>query len=325
MSDSARVPAVPHSQDTIRTNTMELSGMLFSPHLPNTSDPSNSSPGGISHMSLSDLSLLQPPRSTISEAPEPSSMTGSSSGSSHLQGTTTGAQLQPPKNTAHQSLAPSGLSLHRPQNDVTDRTYTSDRDDAGRSILRSSLTTTNSAPGASASSSSSSSTPLAETMAFPSREEYFSESLHSKRSIRWDPSTDLRPSIHILTETSPLLGSGNDSTPPPNYAALPPSSFATKTISRARTILSPQNVEDTLKTAVKSIPAVLLGSLLNILDGISCAFWLFKTRSRCSCFLIDGMIIFPAVGVFADLGPMGVSMFFLSCVPPLSSLQRKMN
>ncbi|KAH0580530.1 hypothetical protein H2248_002023 [Termitomyces sp. 'cryptogamus'] len=50
-----------------------------------------------------------------------------------------------------------------------------------------------------------------------------------------------------------------------------------------------------LHVALRSIPAVLLGSLLNILDGIS-----------------YGMIIFPGTGVFADLGPMGVSMFFLS-------------
>ena len=28
----------------------------------------------------------------------------------------------------------------------------------------------------------------------------------------------------------------------------------------------------------------------------------------------DGMIIFPAFGVFAGLGGMGVSMFFVSCV-----------
>ncbi|PFH49626.1 hypothetical protein AMATHDRAFT_76082 [Amanita thiersii Skay4041] len=48
-------------------------------------------------------------------------------------------------------------------------------------------------------------------------------------------------------------------------------------------------------TALHSIPAVLLGCLLNILDGVS-----------------YGMIIFPAVGVFSGLGPMGVSMFFIS-------------
>ncbi|KAF9466835.1 sulfate transporter family-domain-containing protein [Collybia nuda] len=49
--------------------------------------------------------------------------------------------------------------------------------------------------------------------------------------------------------------------------------------------------------AGKSIPAVLLGCLLNILDGVS-----------------YGMIIFPGTGVFAGLGPLGVSMFFLSTV-----------
>jgi SulP family sulfate permease len=34
----------------------------------------------------------------------------------------------------------------------------------------------------------------------------------------------------------------------------------------------------------------------------------------------DGMIIFPATGVFAGLGGMGVSMFFVSCVLPLVKL-----
>ncbi|KAF8883675.1 sulfate transporter family-domain-containing protein [Mucidula mucida] len=52
-----------------------------------------------------------------------------------------------------------------------------------------------------------------------------------------------------------------------------------------------------VSTAVKSVPAVLLGSLLNILDGVS-----------------YGMIIFPAYGIFDELhmAPLGVSMFFLS-------------
>ncbi|TFY79942.1 hypothetical protein EWM64_g4075 [Hericium alpestre] len=41
----------------------------------------------------------------------------------------------------------------------------------------------------------------------------------------------------------------------------------------------------------------MLGTLLNILDGVS-----------------YGMIIFPAAGAFAGLGPMGVSMFFVSAI-----------
>ncbi|KAJ7280204.1 sulfate transporter family-domain-containing protein [Mycena rebaudengoi] len=47
----------------------------------------------------------------------------------------------------------------------------------------------------------------------------------------------------------------------------------------------------------RSIPAVVLGCLLNILDGVS-----------------YGMILFPTTPPFSDLGPMGVSMFFMSTI-----------
>ncbi|KAJ6516752.1 sulfate transporter family-domain-containing protein [Mycena vitilis] len=53
----------------------------------------------------------------------------------------------------------------------------------------------------------------------------------------------------------------------------------------------------TAKQAVQALPAVVLGCLLNILDGVS-----------------YGMIIFPTSAPFDDLGPMGVSLFFVSCV-----------
>ncbi|KAJ7747683.1 sulfate transporter family-domain-containing protein [Mycena maculata] len=56
-------------------------------------------------------------------------------------------------------------------------------------------------------------------------------------------------------------------------------------------------VARTLKQGIQALPAVVLGCLLNILDGVS-----------------YGMIIFPTSDPFADLGPMGVSMFFVSCV-----------
>ncbi|OBZ73456.1 Uncharacterized protein C24H6.11c [Grifola frondosa] len=51
------------------------------------------------------------------------------------------------------------------------------------------------------------------------------------------------------------------------------------------------------RDALQSVPAVILGTLLNILDGIS-----------------YGMIIFPAMGVFGGLGGAGVSMFFVSAI-----------
>ncbi|KAJ7074561.1 sulfate transporter family-domain-containing protein [Mycena amicta] len=53
----------------------------------------------------------------------------------------------------------------------------------------------------------------------------------------------------------------------------------------------------TLIQSFSALPAVVLGCLLNILDGVS-----------------YGMIIFPATAPFDGLGPMGVSMFFVSCV-----------
>ncbi|KAK7028327.1 sulfate transporter family protein [Favolaschia claudopus] len=53
----------------------------------------------------------------------------------------------------------------------------------------------------------------------------------------------------------------------------------------------------TLKQAVEALPAVILGCLLNVLDGVS-----------------YGMIIFPTMAPFDDLGPMGVSIFFVSCI-----------
>ncbi|KAM6499690.1 Sulfate transporter family domain containing protein [Amanita muscaria] len=61
--------------------------------------------------------------------------------------------------------------------------------------------------------------------------------------------------------------------------------------------LSVQSPRDTAITAVRAIPAVLLGCLLNVLDAVS-----------------YGMIIFPSTGVFSGLGPMGVSMFFLTTI-----------
>ncbi|KAF8551076.1 hypothetical protein OG21DRAFT_1418614 [Imleria badia] len=51
------------------------------------------------------------------------------------------------------------------------------------------------------------------------------------------------------------------------------------------------------RKALRALPAVVLGTLLNILDGIS-----------------YGMIIFPAAGLFSKFGGAGVSMFFVSTV-----------
>lgn len=67
----------------------------------------------------------------------------------------------------------------------------------------------------------------------------------------------------------------------------------------AKTRLSPHGIKTFGITSVRSLPAVLLGTLLNILDALS-----------------YGMLIFPASSIFAELptASMGVSMFFISAL-----------
>ncbi|KAK4058034.1 hypothetical protein OIO90_000773 [Microbotryomycetes sp. JL221] len=67
---------------------------------------------------------------------------------------------------------------------------------------------------------------------------------------------------------------------------------------RTRHHLKSVDVSDVAKTSVASIPAVVLGVLMNVLDGVS-----------------YGLISFPTnLPVFADFGGIGVSMFFVTCV-----------
>ncbi|CCO33228.1 putative protein C24H6,11c [Rhizoctonia solani AG-1 IB] len=65
--------------------------------------------------------------------------------------------------------------------------------------------------------------------------------------------------------------------------------------SKVQEYSSPENLKSTLSLVVTSIPAVILGMLLNVLDGVS-----------------YGMIIFPAGDIFLGFGGLGVSMFFVT-------------
>ena len=89
--------------------------------------------------------------------------------------------------------------------------------------------------------------------------------------------------------------------------------------SSIRRTFSKQIVAEISKTALRSVPAVLLGMLLNILDGVSCmSFHLISHSSIYFTDLIvaslDGMITFPSNDVFQNFGGIGVSMFFVTYV-----------
>jgi len=119
------------------------------------------------------------------------------------------------------------------------------------------------------------------------------------------------PKSPSLSEETPLLA--HNLVPQTSYsnaeAGLPElpskSKFRTRLVSASR---------DLLVTCVYSLPAVLLGVLLNILDGVSCKLsreYLVIT-SLTTSIGSDGLIIFPTSGIFADIGGLGVSMFFVS-------------
>lgn len=66
------------------------------------------------------------------------------------------------------------------------------------------------------------------------------------------------------------------------------------------------------------IPAVLLGLLLNVLDGLSYGRWPRDICLQNGLALINlctGMILFPlGQSIFSDLGPDGLSIFYVSCI-----------
>ncbi|KAJ7471937.1 sulfate transporter family-domain-containing protein [Mycena latifolia] len=108
------------------------------------------------------------------------------------------------------------------------------------------------------------------------------------------------PSIPEVETSSITFASSPESGPTTQHAIDPPSE-TTPLLSKRPKLQTIKTLESlaatTLKKAVQALPAVVLGCLLNILDGVS-----------------YGMIIFPTTPPFDDLGPMGVSMFFVSCV-----------
>ncbi|KAJ7207976.1 sulfate transporter family-domain-containing protein [Mycena pura] len=119
------------------------------------------------------------------------------------------------------------------------------------------------------------------------------DSLSPTRSYQSEP----LPSIPEPGPSSPPSTSGS----PAHFPDNDPTTESTPLLStrpKIQTLKALRSISaTTLHRSVLALPAVVLGCLLNVLDGVS-----------------YGMIIFPTSPPFADLGPMGVSMFFVSCV-----------
>ncbi|KAG8984050.1 hypothetical protein FRB90_005605, partial [Tulasnella sp. 427] len=101
------------------------------------------------------------------------------------------------------------------------------------------------------------------------------------------------------TETSRLLPANGAL--PTSYGGAPVKSYLASTkdrISSASKALAKRSTYSSVaKEAASSVPAVILGMLLNILDGVS-----------------YGFIMFPTGTLFAGFGGIGVSMFFVTTI-----------
>ncbi|KAF5375834.1 hypothetical protein D9615_008236 [Tricholomella constricta] len=264
-----RAQPVLHSQDTIRMKTMELSNMSFSPSSSSgaaVSPPSSSSPPineSLTPSQLLSTSEGAPPAPSVSASP-PSAVRSQQSDDA----------------TPRMPSQPSGLSLLRQEYESG---YNSDSEGSR----------TPTAPSRSVAT-----TPRVHwTDSYISGPRPTSMASTSPAASRLSPPVIPSPDI---TETTPLIHRVSSpvslSAPPdhPRHAIAPKPTSVGVDLS-ASLMYAMEIVPHILAVSVKSIPAVLLGCLLNILDGVS-----------------YGMILFPGTGIFSDLGPMGVSMFFLS-------------
>ena len=76
-----------------------------------------------------------------------------------------------------------------------------------------------------------------------------------------------------------------------------------------------QLYQQTIKRPASYIPPVILGLLLNILDALSYGMLKWLPAPLQTMLTLSGMILFPlGEPMFANLGPDGISMFYVSCI-----------
>lgn len=118
----------------------------------------------------------------------------------------------------------------------------------------------------------------------------------SLHSLRRSSFTAQSPSLPTLTESTTLLNhptSNSHHHSISGYGSLPPSKFSIKPFSKL-------NLLHSIGTVLGYIPAVILGLMMNVLDGVSYGLIMFPTAASSS--------------VFDGLGGIGVSMFFVTCI-----------
>ncbi|KIK64222.1 hypothetical protein GYMLUDRAFT_40512 [Collybiopsis luxurians FD-317 M1] len=346
--------AVTHSQNTIRDSTMELSGMTISSVVTPASFPStyhSQSQSGWMPSTLTprsfgafDSTIRVEPRSLNATGdsgqhskPDPSALdsaTGGEEGSAEGSQDTGGPSAS--ETPAGQFKSGLSLLLNSSSPQVTSSLPSSRLpSQPSRASSQSSVRTVTPSPPSDASEQDSSpedcsgsptptstrvgspypSAPILPHPTSPSlknqttSEDGVRPAFAARKSrIRWDPALDASaPNANHSHNSAAATCGANETTSLLCESSSAP--FSTSSYhgtvhsrkSKSAAVLNSVKIQailrDTARASLWAIPAVLLGCLLNILDGVS-----------------YGMIIFPTSAPFTTLGPMGVSMFFVSCV-----------
>jgi hypothetical protein len=241
-SSTPRHTLAPHTQNTIRASTMQLSNLVIHP----TAAPQGPLP-------TPDPTPHEPIEETV-----PSSLGTPSADLPLTPIVETPGKASPPSPTS-----PSGLSLLIARE-------------------REAVSKTGSSPTA---IDSSSSRDREQTAAAEGAEHlgFGSDTPRSASLIDLSHECLLDGPPHVASEVTPLLArtpDGNGHLP----THFVPISRHQNLAKRVHFFLSEsrksKNIKNVVSTAIKSIPAVMLGSLLNILDGVSCGYTIALTFRR---------------------------------------------
>lgn len=282
-SKPPRNALLPHAQDTIRDSTMQISNLPMRTSLSTSMQPSSLSPHAFIFPDGAEAAEGQ----VIDHPISVSFSSISSRLSEEVADLTASTSTKSPGDATPKALSsfqPSGLSLLMARESSSERT-------ASTATPRvHPVTQTPTLEGINDVELDSGSTP-------PTAE-----------NGQGHPTVDKHahvPSPGEPAETAPLLGD-LEAGQQPSYDSIG-ATHASNTRKRLKSVFSRFRHQvpglyvgsELAQKAVQAVPAVLLGTLLNILDGLS-----------------YGMIIFPATGLFAELGTggIGVSMFFVSAI-----------
>jgi len=278
--------SVPFSQtaSSIRDRTVELANMQVSPPMASVGSP----------LAFDYITQRTQPQfdSRADESSVPSSFVDKSSGSPLPRRTLSPSRPGPSKLTLQLKNSPSPIPSREPSRSRSPATSLSPDDTITVPPIR--IRKPSHSPPSDSDSNDSDPTPRRAPAKVPR---------HVLIPMPTCPPTEISP---LLLSTRPQMYNALPAPPRSPNPLLPAQNRSlrkrvraawTTATNGAKTVSKPSYIAHLSFRVFSSLPAVFLGLLLNILDGVS-----------------YGMILFPAGAIFDGFGPMGVSLFFVTSV-----------